>query len=117
MRAEELATVRYETDPGRQMQIDFGEKRVLIGGVWVKVHLLVAVLGYSRRIFVDTEGDAKEAGAVAERLMRKLATADSEHSDCIVSRQGDKLALVFGAPKGSAEKVTTELLKEWRVER
>lgn len=26
VRAEELATVRYETDPGLQMQIDFGTK-------------------------------------------------------------------------------------------
>jgi hypothetical protein len=34
------------------MQIDFGEKRVLIAGVLVKVYLFVAVLGYSRRIFV-----------------------------------------------------------------
>lgn len=52
-RAAEAATVRFETKPGRQMQIDFGQKRVLIAGLLVKVHLLVAVLGYSRRIFVQ----------------------------------------------------------------
>jgi hypothetical protein len=34
------------------MQIDFGEKWVQIAGVRTKVHLFVAVLGYSRRIFV-----------------------------------------------------------------
>jgi transposase len=51
-RAAELATVRFETAPGHQMQIDFGEKRVVLGGVAVKVFLFVAVLGYSRRIFV-----------------------------------------------------------------
>ncbi|WP_083458454.1 IS21 family transposase [Sandaracinus amylolyticus] len=51
-RAEELATVRYETSPGHQMQIDFGQKRVLIAGVEAVVHLLVCVLSYSRRIFV-----------------------------------------------------------------
>jgi transposase len=51
-RAAELATVRFETAPGHQMQIDFGEKRVSLGGVLVKVFLFVAVLGYSRRIFV-----------------------------------------------------------------
>ena len=48
----ELATVRFETGPGEQMQIDFGEKRVRIGGQVVVVHLFVAVLSYSRRIFV-----------------------------------------------------------------
>lgn len=51
-RAEELATVRYETKAGEQMQIDFGQKRVRIGEVEVVVHLLVAVLSYSRRLFV-----------------------------------------------------------------
>lgn len=51
-RAAELATVRFETAPGHQLQIDFGEKRVAIAGVLVKVFLFVAVLGYSRRIFV-----------------------------------------------------------------
>lgn len=50
-RAAELATVRFETAPGHQMQIDFGEKLVAIGGVAVRVHLFVAVLGYSRRLF------------------------------------------------------------------
>ena len=51
-RATEAATVRFETGPGEQMQIDFGEKRVCIGGTLVRVLLFVAVLSYSRRIFV-----------------------------------------------------------------
>jgi hypothetical protein len=34
------------------MQIDFGQKRIRIGGELVVVHLLVAVLSYSRRLFV-----------------------------------------------------------------
>lgn len=50
-RAAELATVRFETAPGHQLQIDFGEKWVPIAGVRTKVHFFVAVLGYSRRIF------------------------------------------------------------------
>src|SRR5688500_18084847 len=36
-RVAELATVRFETAPGHQMQIDFGEKRVSIAGVFVRV--------------------------------------------------------------------------------
>lgn len=48
----EAATVRFETKPGQQMQIDFGQKWVTIAGERVRVHLLVAVLSYSRRIYV-----------------------------------------------------------------
>lgn len=51
-RAAQVATVRFETAPAEQMQIDFGEKRVRIGEQEVVVHLFVAVLSYSRRIFV-----------------------------------------------------------------
>jgi len=38
------ATVRFETRPGEQLQIDFGERRVEIGGTIVKVFLFVATL-------------------------------------------------------------------------
>lgn len=51
-RAAELATVRFETMPGEQMQIDFGEKWIVVAGIRTKVHFFVAVLGFSRRIFV-----------------------------------------------------------------
>ncbi|MBV8316603.1 MAG: IS21 family transposase [Planctomycetaceae bacterium] len=49
--AEARATLRFETPPGRQLQIDFGETRSSIGGEWVKLHLFVATLGYSRRVY------------------------------------------------------------------
>ena len=51
-RAADVATVRVETAPGAQMQVDFGEKRVTIAGTAVTVFVLVAVLSYSRRTFV-----------------------------------------------------------------
>ena len=38
------ATVRFETRPGEQLQIDFGERRVEIGGFSVKVFFFVAGL-------------------------------------------------------------------------
>ena len=41
-RAAELATVRVESAPGDQLQIDFGQKRVEIGGRVVRVFFLVA---------------------------------------------------------------------------
>ena len=43
---------RYETQPGQHHQIDFGERDVTIDGATVRVHIFVAILGYSRRIFV-----------------------------------------------------------------
>ena len=51
-RVAQLATVRVETVPGDQLQIDFGQKRLQIAGVRVRIFLLVAVLSYSRRLFV-----------------------------------------------------------------
>jgi transposase len=51
-RAADVATVRVETAPGAQMQVDFGQKRVSIGGTVLPVFLLAAVLSYSRRLFV-----------------------------------------------------------------
>jgi transposase len=51
-RAATLATVRVETPPGDQLQVDFGQKPVVIGSARVRVFLLVAVLSYSRRLFV-----------------------------------------------------------------
>jgi transposase len=46
------ASVRFETAPGRQMQVDFGEKWIDIAGERVKAFVFVATLGYSRRSFV-----------------------------------------------------------------
>src|SRR3954466_11683658 len=50
--AEALATVRFETPPGRQLQIDFGERGARIGEETVRVFLFVATLGHSRRVYV-----------------------------------------------------------------
>jgi transposase len=69
-RAADVATVRVETAPGAQLQIDFGEKRVTIGDTSVRVFLLVAVLSYSRRLFVkaflqERQDDWREGIAAA----------------------------------------------------
>jgi len=68
-RAAALATVRVETAPGDQLQIDFGQKRVSIAGTRVRIFLLVAVLSYSRRLFVkpflNERGDDWREGIAA----------------------------------------------------
>jgi transposase len=68
--AAALATVRVESAPGDQLQIDFGQKRVRIAGEWVRIFLLVAVLSYSRRLFVkaflnERQDDWREGLAAA----------------------------------------------------
>jgi transposase len=54
------ATMRFETHPGEQLQIDFGERHVEIGGVAVKVFFFVATLGYSRRLHVRAYGHERQ---------------------------------------------------------
>jgi transposase len=47
----EVATVRFETAPGEQAQVDYGQLQVWIGEQRETVHLFVFTLGYSRRLF------------------------------------------------------------------
>lgn len=47
----EAATIRFETGPGVQAQVDWGSTVVEIASELVRVHLFVMTLGYSRRIF------------------------------------------------------------------
>ena len=57
----ELATVRFETGPGEQAQVDYGQLRVWIGEQVETVHLFVLTLGYSRRLFTYAYRDEKLA--------------------------------------------------------
>lgn len=50
--AKARATVRFETLPGQQLQVDFGELFISIANVLTKVYVCVLTLGYSRRGFV-----------------------------------------------------------------
>lgn len=97
--AAALATVRYETPPGRQLQIDFGATGVAIGGARVTVHLFVATLGYSRRLYVQAfaherqaawlaglEGAFAHFGGVPEAVLIDNARALVTHHD-VASRE------------------------------
>jgi transposase len=94
LRAEARATVRFETPPGRQLQIDFGELGVVIGGERVRVYLFVATLGYSRRCHVQAfrherqsawfdglEGAFTAFGGVPQEVLLDNARALVEHHD------------------------------------
>ena len=72
-RVAQVASVRFETAPGQQMQVDFGQKRVSIAGEQVRLYFLVAVLSYSRRLFVkpflsERQDDWREG--IAEAMNR-----------------------------------------------
>src|SRR5437899_10421910 len=82
LEAEARATIRFETPPGKQLQIDFGERRAMIGDENVKVYLFVATLGYSRRLYVrpfrnerqeswfaGVEGAFRHFGGVTEEVL------------------------------------------------
>jgi transposase len=43
------ATVRFETEPGRQAQLDWGEIRTVIAGTETKAYFSAVTLGYARR--------------------------------------------------------------------
>lgn len=49
--AAERATVRFETPPGLQSQIDWGQARIHFGSRPVVLHAFILTLGYSRRSF------------------------------------------------------------------
>jgi transposase len=92
--AEALATVRFETPPGRQLQIDFGQRRIAIDGEQGKVFLFVATLGYSRRISAapfrherqsswleGIEGAFRHFGGLPGELLLDNASALVKHHD------------------------------------
>jgi transposase len=92
--AEARATVRFETPPGKQLQIDFGEVRMPVEGETGRVFLFVATLGYSRRLFVrpfrherqsawfdGLEGGFSHFGGVPEEVLLDNARALVTHHD------------------------------------
>lgn len=49
-----IAYMRFETDPGHQAQVDFGEFQVeLPNGSIKKLYLFSMILGYSRKIYTE----------------------------------------------------------------
>ena len=50
-RGDDLPTVRFETGPGEQAQVDWGSLGLYLGEERVRVHLFTMVLGFSRRVF------------------------------------------------------------------
>jgi transposase len=80
------ATVRFETEPGRQLQSDWGEVMTTIGGEPVKVHFQVNQLGYSRR-FHFWCSDSQDAEHTYEGLIRSFEYLGGVPEEVLVDNQ------------------------------
>ena len=86
-RWQEAATVRFETEPGEQAQVDYGQLQVWIGEHPETVHLFVFTLGYSRRLF--TRGYRNE----------RLATLLDGHERAFRHFGGVTLSCLYDNPR------------------
>ncbi len=94
-----LATVRFETPPGWQLQSDWGELWTQVAGQRTKVHFIVNELGWSRRFhFWSTDSD--DAEHTYEGLVRSFeyfggVTAevliDNQKTAVILHRAGERV--------------------------
>src|SRR5690349_1048118 len=80
------ATVRFETEPGRQLQTDWGVQPTTIAGEPVVVHFAVSTLGYSRRFhFWGT--DSEDAEHTYEALVRAFEWFGGVPGEVLVDNQ------------------------------
>jgi transposase len=77
------ATVRFETQPGQQMQTDWGEVVVKIAGQPTKVYFIVNTLGYSRRFHFWCT-NSQDAEHTYEGLVRSYEYFDGATSEVLV---------------------------------
>lgn len=80
------ATVRYETQPGQQLQSDWGEVVVEIAGKPSKVHFIVNELGYSRRFHFWCT-DSEDAEHTYEGLIRSFEYFGGVTEEVLVDNQ------------------------------
>ena len=102
------ATVRFETEPGKQMQSDWGEVVVEIGGQMRKVHFIVNELGYSRRFHFSRKDtgtvwctESEDAEHTYEGLMRSFEYFGGVPEEVLVDNQKSTvwLASKTGTPR------------------
>jgi transposase len=92
------ATVRFETEPGKQLQSDWGEVVVEIAGVRRKVYFIVNELGYSRRFhFWCTE--SADAEHTYEGIIRSFEYLGGVTTEVLVDNQ--KSAVLQASNSGS----------------
>ncbi len=92
------ATVRFETDPGQQLQSDWGEIQTLIADQPTKVYFIVNQLAYSRR-FHAWATDCLDAEHTYEGLIRSFDYFGGVPREVLVDNQ--KAAVVAHPPSGA----------------
>jgi transposase len=85
------ATVRFETEPGRQLQNDWGETRTMLAGKTRKVYFSVNTLGYSRGFHFWCAG-SKDAEHTYEGLIRSFEYFGGVPRQVLVDNQGPLVA-------------------------
>ena len=80
------ATVRFETEPGEQLQSDWGEVMVQIAGQEIKVHFIVNELCYSRRFHFWCT-DSEDAEHTYEGLIRSFEYLGGVSEQVLVDNQ------------------------------
>lgn len=80
------ATVRFETEPGEQLQNDWGEIKVILGSEEVKVYFNVNTLGYSRRFHFWCT-DSLDAEHTYEGIIRSMEYFGGVTEEVLVDNQ------------------------------
>ncbi|MBK1736105.1 IS21 family transposase [Halorhodospira abdelmalekii] len=80
------ATVRYETEPGRQLQHDWGETEAVLAGQRQRIAFAVNTLGYSRRLHVYA-APRQDAEHTYESLIRAFECFGGAPSEVLVDNQ------------------------------
>jgi transposase len=91
------ATVRFETEPGEQLQSDWGEVSVEMSGQPTKVDFIVNELGYSRRFHFWCT-DSLDAEHTYEGLIRSLEYFGGVTEEVLVDNQ--KSAVLHASNQG-----------------
>jgi transposase len=106
-RAQERATVRFETPPGKQLQSDWGEERVELGGAECKVCFIVNTLGWSRRFHFWCT-DSLDAEHTYEGLIRSFEYFGGVTGEVLLDNQ--KTAVMTPRHHGEAARFTERFL-------
>ena len=91
-------TVRFETEPGQQLQSDWSEIRTEIEGIETKVDFIVNQLGYSRRFHFWCT-DSQDAEHTYEGIIRSLEYLGGVPKEVLVDNQ--KSAVLEHPPDGA----------------
>jgi transposase len=94
------ATVRFETEPGEQLQTDWGEVVVPIAGQLTKVYFIVNTLGYSRRFHFWCT-DSLDAEHTYEGLIRSFEYFPGVTQEVLVDNQ--KSAVILASYQGKPQ--------------